>query len=105
MKLQTLNIIKDIAREWPQGIVVINPNRTGEEVIIAITEVIICNPSNNIHHTSVRGKDITLFVNQGGQVPGSRQTISTYIESIQWRDEWELPPSTEFVWVRQVPTY
>lgn len=105
MKPSIINLVRDVAREWPQGVVVINPNRSGEEIFIAVNEVIMYNPSNNIHNSTVKGRDITLFVNQGGQISTSRQTVSSYIESIQWREEWELPPNIEFVWIRQVSNY
>jgi hypothetical protein len=97
----TLETVKRIAKEWEQGIVIIKPFN-GEMLFIAVSRVSMYSPSDNIHHTTVEGKDVTLIVQQKFDtvnLQGSSPVMS-YINRIEFEDVWEIPPQVEYYWYK-----
>lgn len=96
-----LDTVRGIAKEWPQGIFILKPFN-GDFVFLAISRVDFYNPSDNIHHTTVEGKDVTLAVIQklsGAELQG-RSSISTYIDNIKFEESWEIPQGEKYLWIR-----
>ena len=96
----TFDIVRKVAREWPSGVVILEP-LGGDPVVLAVTRVDMYNPSDNFHHTIIEGKDITLMVVQKFSVSVSGPSpIPTQINNITEVQIWELPGSEKFVWFK-----
>lgn len=98
---ENLDTVRGIAKEWEQGVIILKPF-DGDFVFIAVTRVNFYSPSDNIHHTTVSGKDITLAVSQKLSTTNmqGRSPITTHINGIDYEDIWELPSSEKFVWLK-----
>ena len=84
-----------------QGVVVIKPF-DGDLLFIAVSRVTMYSPSDNIHHNTVEGKDISLLVNQRFDTANlqGRVPVETMISNIKYEDIWEIPPHIEFYWYK-----
>jgi hypothetical protein len=96
-----LETVKRIAKEWTQGIVIIKPF-DGDFVFIAVTRMTMFNPADNIHHTTVDGKDVTLIVQQKFDTMNLQGTspVESYINRIEYEETWELPPTVQYYWYK-----
>lgn len=96
-----LDSVRRVAKDWEPGIVILKP-LDGDFVFIAVSRVDFFDPSNNIHHTTVEGKDVTLAIVQkiGSSDPLSGKSIMTFINNIGFEDVWEVPTGIEFYWIK-----
>jgi hypothetical protein len=97
----TLDSLRKVAAEWPQGVVVIRPFN-GEIVVLAVDIINPYDPSNNIHHTTVTGKDISLLIAQRLSIAGRGSTIPipTYINEIMEVQTWEFSHNESWYWLK-----
>jgi hypothetical protein len=98
---ENLDTIRKIAKEWEPGVFIFKPF-DGDFVFLAVDEVTMYSPSDHIHHTTVKGKDISLVVSQrfdATKLQG-KNPISTYINNIEYEDEWEVPAGERFLWLK-----
>jgi len=97
----TLEAIRKVAFDWPQGVIILNPFET-EYVILAVVKVDPYDPANNIHHTTIVGKDITLLISQKLSIPDLRGPfpIPTYIDNIGEEQTWEVSHMEKWYWIK-----
>ena len=96
-----LDAIRKVAKEWDSGVFIFKPF-DGDFVFIAVTRVDFYSPSDNIHHTTVEGKDITLAVSQRLSTADlqGRSSMLSYINNIEFEDIWEIPVGERFLWLK-----
>jgi hypothetical protein len=96
-----LKSIRAVAHDWTQGVAILRPF-DGDFVILAVTRVDAYSPSNNIHHTTVCGKDITLMVQQKLSFadPRGASPLLTKIDTIKEEQTWEIPHHEKWYWIK-----
>jgi hypothetical protein len=96
-----LDTIRKVAKEWEAGVFILKPFG-GDFVFLAVSRIDMYNPANNIHHTTVSGKDISLVVAQRFDTTNlqGKNPILTFINRIEYEDEWELPNGEQFLWLK-----
>ena len=96
-----LDTLYKVASDWSQGVAVIKPFG-GDLVFVAVTGVSRFSPSNNIHFSTVTGKDITMMIEQKLSIvnPRGSSPVVTYVDNIKKETTWELTPEETWYWVR-----
>jgi hypothetical protein len=97
----SVDTIIEIAKQWPQGVALLRLF-DGSHVIVAVTRVDPYNPSNNIHHTTISGKDIRLLVEQKLSIPGysGPSPILNHIDNIKFEQVWEIAHTESWYWFK-----
>jgi hypothetical protein len=97
----SVDTIFEIAKQWIQGVAVLRLF-DGSYVILAVTRVDYYNPSNNIHHTTISGKDIRLLVEQKMSMPGytGPSPVLNYIDNIKFEQVWEISHTESWFWCK-----
>ena len=74
----------------------------GDFVFLAVTKVDFYSPSDNIHHTTVQGKDITLAIIQklSTTLMQGRSPVVSHISGIEYEEIWEIPVGEKFLWIK-----
>jgi hypothetical protein len=97
----SIDTIIEIAKQWTQGVAVLRLFG-GSYIILAVNRVDPYNPSNNIHHTTITGKDIRLLVEQKMSIPGysGPSPILNYIDNIKFEHVWEVAHTESWYWFK-----
>jgi hypothetical protein len=92
--------IRHIAHDWVSGVVIIKPF-DGDFIILAVIKVDPYSPSNNIHNTTITGKDITMAIQQKLNVaqPTGGTSVITYIDNIKEVQTWIIPHTERWYWL------
>ncbi len=88
----------EVAKNWNPGVAIIEIG-PGEYLFIAVTNMVIANPSDNIHHSTISGKNINLLISQNLSIPGT-SNIESYINGISTEETWDIPPNIKFWWIK-----
>jgi len=96
-----LDSVRKVAKEWESGVVILKPF-DGDFVFIAVSRVDFYSPSDNIHHTTVEGKDITQAIIQRLSTADlqGRSSLISYITNLGFEDIWEIPAGERFLWLK-----
>jgi hypothetical protein len=96
-----LETVLHVAEQWSQGVFILKPFN-GDFVILAVTRVDPYSPSNNIHNTTVVGKDVTMLVQQKLNIanPQGASPVTTYIDNIKREQTWTVSHTETWYWVK-----
>jgi hypothetical protein len=98
----SIDTIIEIAKQWEPGIVVLRLLGDGL-IILAVSSVTPYSPSNNIHHTTIQGKDIRLLVEQKMSIPNytGPNPVLHYIDNIKFEQVWEVAHTESWYWFKK----
>jgi hypothetical protein len=96
-----LDSVRRVAKEWDQGVFIFKPFG-GDFVFLAVSRIDMYSPSDNLHHTTVEGKDISQAIAQRFDTTPlqGKNPILTYINNIAYEDIWEVPNGEPFLWLK-----
>jgi hypothetical protein len=96
-----LDTVRHVAHDWSQGVVILKPFN-GDFVILAVVRVDAYSPSNNIHNSTIVGKDVTMLVQQKLNVanPRGASPVVSYIDGIKEEQTWTVPHTETWYWIK-----
>ena len=98
---ETIDTARQVAQQWTQGVAILRPGGV-DTIVLAVIKVDWYNPANNIHHTTIQGRDITRLVEQRLSVAGysGPNPVLHYIDTSTEEQIWEIPASEQWYWLK-----
>ena len=101
-----LETVQHVAEQWSQGVVILKPF-DGDFVILAVIRVDAYAPSNNIHNSTIVGRDVTMLVQQKLNIanPQGSSPVVTYIDNIKREQTWVITHTERWYWIKSASVF